>query len=107
MIVNASDFYQAIRIKYAQATMMELQYAFLAQTAQYTIDVDEGETRRVTEMFLSERQIHFLDPIARPLRATTDEQFQDQAGNALARTAPADAGQVIEGKGSVAAQGTD
>src|SRR3546814_14503088 len=67
--------------------------------------MDERKSRRITDMLLGERQIHLLDAVAWPLRPAAHEQFQNQSGNALARIAPAEAGEVIEGERAVAAQG--
>src|SRR3546814_10347951 len=75
--------------------MMKLNDAFLAQRAQNAVHMDERKSRRITDMLLGERQIHLLDAVAWPLRPAAHEQFQNQAGNALARIAPADAGEVI------------
>src|SRR3546814_2186143 len=79
--------------------------ACLAQRARNAVHMDERKSRRSTDMLLGERQIHLLDAVAWPLRPAAHEQFQNQAGNALARIAPADAGEVIEGERAVAAQG--
>src|SRR3546814_5657435 len=87
-LVDAGYTDKTIRIENAQPAMMKLNDAFLAQRAQNAVHMDERKSRRITDMLLGERQIHLLDAVAWPLRPAAHEQFQNQAGNALARIAP-------------------
>src|SRR3546814_3742584 len=105
MVGDAGYTDKTIRIENAQPAMMKLNDAFLAQRAQNAVHMDDRQSRRITDMLLGERQIHLLDAVAWPLRPAAHEQFQNQAGNALARVAPADPGEVSAGARAVLAQG--
>lgn len=75
---------------------MEIDNAIFPQISKHPVNRDKGETCRIVDMFLGERKMHLLDLAAGPLRAVTDEQFQQEMGYALTRRVTPDAGEAIE-----------
>src|SRR3546814_8442267 len=105
LVVDAGYTDKTIRIENAQPAMMKLNDAFLAQRAQNAVHMDERKCCRITDMLLGERQIHLLDAVAWPLRLAVHQQFQNQAGNELARIERAHADTVIRCARTVASHG--
>ncbi len=77
------------RSGYAKAAIVELDYAVAPETIEHAIDVDEGQSRRITDVFLRQRKPHLLALAAGPLGPAPDEQFEDHAGDSLAGVAAA------------------
>lgn len=102
MGIDLGNFDQPVGIKDPQPPVMEFQDALFAQVAQHSIDVDGGQSSRVTDMLLRQRQVHLIGAVARPLGSVADEQFEDQMCDALARGLPADAYEMVIGQAAVA-----
>lgn len=74
-----------VRIEDSEPSIVEFQDSIPSQIPQHPIDMDEGQTRCISDIFLGQRKMHFLNMTARPLRAVADEQLEQQVRNALAR----------------------
>ena len=98
MRIDAGDVDKPIGIKDPQPPIMEFDDAVLLEVAQNPVDVDSRETRRVPDMLLRERQVHFLPPNAWPLGAATDKKFEEQVSHALAGAMATYAGEAAEGE---------
>jgi hypothetical protein len=53
--------------------------------------VNAGQTRRIPDMFLSQRKLHLLDPMAWPSHSASDEELENEVGDTLARRMTPDA----------------
>ena len=82
---------EPVRIHDPQTTIMEFHDPLLPQASQYAIHVHARETGRVTDKLLRDRQVHLFRMVAGPLHPTSDEQFEKQVRDALARRPLADA----------------
>lgn len=103
MGVDPRDVDQLVGIENSEPPIVEFHDSILPQVAQYSVHVNEGQARRVSDVLLGQGQVHLLDPAPRPLRTVADEQLEEQVCNALARRTPPDAGQVVEGQAAVPA----
>ena len=65
------------------------------KAAKDRIDVDAGETRRVPDMLLRQRQMHFLHTMAWPLHAIPNEKLKQYTCDMFTCRATSDAGQMI------------
>lgn len=80
---------------------MELDDPILSQTPEYPVDMDEGQARGISDIFLGQGKVHLFDLAAGPLRAVSDEQFEHQMGNTLTRRMATNAGESIESQAAI------
>jgi len=83
--IDACDFDETIRIDYSQTPVVELDDSFLAQRAENTVHVNEGQAGGVADLLLGKRQHHFLAAMSWPLCTVTCEQFKEQMSDPFAR----------------------
>lgn len=74
--INAGDVDQFIGIEDAEPSIVELDDAFVTKAGKDTIDVHAREPSGVGNVFLRQRQTHFVGTVARPLQAVADEKLK-------------------------------
>lgn len=95
--IDPGDIGQSVRIENTKPSIVKLDNPILLQSAQYAIDVDGSKARGISDMFLGQGKLHFLDSVSRPMRPIPHEQFKEKPCNPFPRRLPADACQLIKG----------